>query len=105
MTDLLYIPAFLRAGSPESLKAREEGAARLAALPATPRPRSSRLVPLKGAIPGGLAKAKAEDELNRGYLKQLGYSPTFIGHISLKTAKKIVEDIRLGLGAVREDQA
>ena len=105
MTDLLYIPAFLRAGSPESLKAREEGAARLAALPATPRPGSSRLVPIQGVVPNGLAKAKSEDELNRGYLRQLGYSPTFIGHISLKTAKKIVEDIRTGKGAVREDQA
>jgi hypothetical protein len=105
MTDLLYIPAFLRAGSPENKKAREVGAARLAALPATPRPGSSRLVPIQGIVPNGLAKAKSEDELNRGYLKQLGYSPTFIGHISLKTAKKIVEDIRLGLGAVREDQA
>ena len=105
MTDLLHIPAFLRVGSPENKKAREEGAAQRAALPAAPRPKPSRLVPLKGAVPNGLAKAKSEDELNRGYLRQLGYSPNFISRVSLKTAKKIVEDIRTGTGASRADQA
>jgi len=106
MTDtdsLLDIPAFLLRGTPENIKAMEEGAARLAANP-PPRQRQLKLKPLKGVQSAGLAKAASAKAGAKGQLAQLGYSPGLIKRISLKKAQQIVEDIRLGKGAPREDQ-
>jgi hypothetical protein len=101
----LGIPTFLRVGHPDREEAIAKGKIRLAALPSSPKPKSPRLAPLAGVVGKGLAKIQDENTQARGQLAKLGYSKGFISRVSLKRARQVLEDIRTGKGAVREDQA
>ena len=112
--NLLDIPAFLRVGTPENIKAREEGAARLAVAPSAPKPRQLGLNFIKEkkvgtGQRGSTAKVthttRAANDIVRDHLRQLGYSTEFCATVGIKKAKEIIEDIRTGKGATREDQA
>ena len=105
--DLLIIPAWLRRGTPENDKVREEGAARLKANPdlysnvqRRTAPKTNRIAPSKTEKK---RTKRSADAVVRKQLLDAGYSPGFAQSVSIAKAQKIVSDLISGLGADKEE--
>lgn len=99
------IPTFLRAGHPDREAAIEKGAGLLSD---SPRHRSKAkakiTLPKSGAGKGRVSQTTQDsNEWTRGQLLKLGYSKEFSETVGIKKAEAILEDIKAGRGAVRED--
>jgi hypothetical protein len=99
---LLDIPAFLQKGTPENIKALEEGTARLANphRAASTYKKKARIAPTK--TQKKRIKRNSDAKI-RATLVRADFSVGFSNNVPIAKARKILADLAAGLGVGRED--
>ena len=99
---LLDIPAFLQKGTPENIKALEEGKACLANphRAASTYKKKERIAPTKTQKK---RTKKSADDITRQQLLDVDYTPAFVASLPIAKAKQLIADLVAGKGSNRED--